>query len=177
MLAAWRGNAVNPLPYTIRRAQPTDVGRLLDLLLELQDHMEGANPHLWRMKLEARRAFRGRIAGRVMAAGACVLVADHREDGVVGLISGRIVANRRYTPSRAGIVDQAYVRPNHRRCGIGSRLVSELCLFFSTEGVTDISLRFVAGNREAASFWAALGFTPRIVTAGASLDAILTQLE
>jgi ribosomal protein S18 acetylase RimI-like enzyme len=172
-----RGDLMTVLAYTIRRAQPADVSCLLELRRELQDHMEGANPDLWRMTAEARGGLRSRIAGRLKDARACVLVAEHRDDGVVGLVSGRIVTNKRYTPSRAGIVDQAYVRPKHRRRGLGSRLVSELCRFFSAEGVTDITLRFVAGNEQAAGFWTALGFAPRIVIAGAGLDATRSRLD
>ncbi len=152
--------------YTLRAAREPDLNRLVELLLGLQDHVERSNADLWRMKPGARHNLKGQVVGRLKAADSCALVAEHDEDGVVGLIFGRIIVNNRYTPSRAGQIDQAFVRADHRRSGLGSRLVALLCRFFATEGAEDISLRYVVGNEEAAAFWSDLGFSPRIVTAG-----------
>jgi ribosomal protein S18 acetylase RimI-like enzyme len=162
--------------YVIRPAQASDLDRLVELLLALQDHVEAANPNLWRMKPEARGNLKGQIAGRLKADHGCALVAQHEEDGVIGVIFGRVVTNNRYVPSRAGQVDQAFVRTDHRRAGVGSRLLAELCLFFATEEVEDISLRYVAGNDEAAGFWSAVGFSPRIITGGANWQDVEAQL-
>jgi ribosomal protein S18 acetylase RimI-like enzyme len=163
--------------YTLRPARAADLERLVDLLLALQDHVESSNADLWRMKRDARHNLKGQIIGRLEAANSCALVAEHDEDGVVGLIFGRIVVNNRYTPSRAGQIDQAYVHRDHRRTGVGSRLVALLCAFFASEGVEDISLRYVFGNEEAAAFWSALGFTQRIVTAGVAREDLERKLR
>lgn len=162
--------------YTIRQAQAHDLDRLSELLQALQDHLEASNAHLWRLKPEARGNLKGQIAGRLTAPDCCALVAEHHEDGVVGLIFGRIIANNRYTPSRAGQVDQAFVHVDHRRAGVGTRLVAGLCRFFAIQEVEDISLRYVVGNAEAAAFWSALGFLPRIITSGASRETVESQL-
>lgn len=164
-------------PYVIRKAGSADLERLLELLLALQDHVEEANPALWRMTSRARDYLRHQISVRLQAPRSCVLVAEHRGDGVVGLIFGRVVTNSRYSPSRAGVVDQVYVRPDHRRRALGAQLVSELCTFFAAEPVTDVSLRLVSGNQEAAAFWAALGFSPRIITVGAGLETVQSRLR
>lgn len=163
-------------PYTIRQAQPSDLDRLAELLQALQDHLEASNAHLWRLKPDARKNLKGQIAGRLTAKDCCALVAEHHEDGVVGAIFGRIITNHRYTPSRAGQVDQAFVRADHRRAGVGTQLVARLCRFFAAEEAEDISLRFVVGNAEAAAFWSTLGFLPRITTSGASRETVETQL-
>ena len=68
------------------------------------------------------------------------------------------------------------MRTDHRRGGVGSCLVAELCRFFAAEGVRDISLRYVVGNEEASQFWAALGFAPRIVTTGAERRTVEKRL-
>ena len=164
-------------PYSLRPAQEADLDSLNELLLALQDRIEASNPDLWRMKPEARHNLKGQIRSRLNAANGCALVAEHDEDGVVGVIFGRIVVNKRYTPSRAGQIDQAFVRADHRRGGVGSRLVALLCGFFASEGVEDITLRYVAGNEEADRFWSALGFSPRIITAGAGRDALEHHLR
>jgi ribosomal protein S18 acetylase RimI-like enzyme len=162
--------------YTLRPARAADLERLVELLLALQDQIERSNPGLWRMKPDARHNLKGQIRGRLTAANSCALVAEHAEDGVVGVISGRIIVNNRYTPSRAGQIDQAFVRADHRRMGVGSRLVALLCDFFASEGVEDISLRYVVGNEEATAFWSALGFAPRIITAGSGREALEQRL-
>jgi GNAT superfamily N-acetyltransferase len=150
-----------------------------ELLLALQDHIEASNPDLWRMNPESRCNLKGQIAARLRAESSCALVAEHDGDGVVGVVFGRIISNKRYTPSQAGQIDQAFVRIDHRRGGVGSCLVAELCRFFAAEGVTDISLRYVVGNEEASRFWEELGFAPRIVTVGAerrTVEALLGQI-
>jgi GNAT superfamily N-acetyltransferase len=153
--------------YSLRPARAADLDRLIELLLALQDRIETSNPDLWRMKPEARHNLKGQIGARLEAANGCALVAEHEQDGIIGVIFGRIVVNNRYTPSRAGQIDQAFVHADHRRAGVGSRLVALLCRFFASEDVEDITLRYVVGNEEADAFWSALGFSPRIITAGA----------
>lgn len=148
----------------------------MQLLLALQKHVEACNPDLWRMRSDARRNLKGQIAGRLKAEDSCALVAEHDEDGVVGVIFGRIIVNKRYIPSRSGQVDQVFVCAEHRRCGIGSQLVAMLCRFFAAEDVDQLSLRYVQGNQGAVRFWTALGFSPRIVTAGAGRLTIEERL-
>lgn len=163
--------------YTLRPARATDLDRLVELLLALQDHVEGSNPNLWHMKPDARQNLRPQIAARLETGDGRALVAEHDQDGVIAVIFGRIVVNNRYTPSRAGQVDQAFVHADHRQMGVGSRLVALLCCFFATEGVEDVSLRYVAGNEEAEAFWTALGFAPRIVTAGVARQELERRLR
>jgi ribosomal protein S18 acetylase RimI-like enzyme len=161
--------------YTIRPARPADLDRLVDLMQALQEHLEAANPDLWR-KDDAQANLKGQLSARLTATNGCVLVAEHEEDGVVGAIFGRIVKNKRYIPSRAGMIDQAYVQEAHRRAGIASQLVVELCRFFAEQGVDDLSLRYVVGNEEAAAFWTNLGFAPRILTTGTTRTEVETRL-
>ena len=164
--------------YAIRPAQPSDLDHLVALHQELQDHLETSNLGLWRMTTASRGHFKRQLAARLQATNSCALVAEHESDGVVGMISGRIVTNSSYTPTRTGTVDQAFVRVDHRRKGVGSQLVAAMCDWFAVQGVEDLSLRYVHGNTEAAGFWTALGFTPRIVIVGAhrqTVESCLTQ--
>lgn len=154
--------------YVIRPAEVADLDRSVELLLDLQDLVEGSAPTLWRMTAKARDDLKGQVSARLSATSSCALVAEHHKDGIVGVIFGRIIVNNRYTPSRAGQIDQAFVSAVHRRKGIGSQLVAALCRFFAAEGVEDIIVRYAAGNVEANAFWSALGFLPRITVAGAS---------
>jgi GNAT superfamily N-acetyltransferase len=121
-----RSDFTEPSEYAIRPARIADLDRLEQLLLLLQDHLEAANPDLWRMTGAARTQLRGQIRARLTAPGSCAIVAEHSADGVVGMIFGRVATNERYAPARAGIVDQVFVHEAHRRAGVGSRLVAEL---------------------------------------------------
>lgn len=163
--------------YAIRRANKADLDRLVELLSDLQDHIETANADLWKQNPDSRRQLKNTLAARIQAAGSCALVAEHVSDGVVGVISGRVLTNKRYTPSRSGSVDQVFVQPDHRGRGVGSLLVAELCGFFASEGIGALSLRYVVGNDQAAGFWQALGFQPRIITAGAERQAVQAHLQ
>lgn len=166
--------------YTIRAAEAADLDRVCELVLALQDHLESANPDLWRMKPEVRENLKGQIAARLNATRSCALVAEHGEDGVVGVIFGRIITNHRYTPSQAGQVDQVFVHIDHRRAGLASRLMDGLCQFFAAHQVDEITLRYAEKNEEAARFWVALGFRPRIIVTGASrqtVEAALTRRQ
>jgi GNAT superfamily N-acetyltransferase len=165
------------LEYRVRLARAADSDRLVELLRALQDHVEASNPTIWQMTAEARRNLPGQIASRLRAENACALVAEHQQDGIVGMVFGRVATNNRYEPSRTGLVDQVYVVPDHRGKDVGRRLVGELCRFFAGEGIEDVSLRYVVGNAEAAAFWSALGFQPRIITAGASRQQVEETLS
>lgn len=162
--------------YTIRPAREADLDRVTELALALQDHLEACNPGLWQMTELTRANLKGQLAGRLQAPNARALVAEHEQDGVVGVIFGRVAANKSYVPGRAGLVDQAFVRADHRRSGVGTALVAELCQFFAQEGVEALSLRYVIGNDEAAGFWTTLGFAPLIVTTGASRQAVEARI-
>lgn len=166
--------------YQIRTATVRDLDRLTELVLALQDHVEDANPTLWQMTEEGRHNLKGQIRGRLTAQDARVLVAEHPQHGVVGVLFGRLVVNNRYTPPQAGQIDQAFVHPDHRRRGVGALLVAGICGFFAEQGVDDLTLRYAIGNDEAMAFWQSLGFAPRIVVAGAdrrAVEARLTQTQ
>ena len=162
--------------YHIRPACVADLDRVAQLQLGLQDHLETSNPDVWRMKPEAREQIRGQLSSRLGAQDACALVAEHASDGLVGFIFGRVVTNKRYTPTRTGTVDQVFVAERHRRTGVGTRLVAELCRFFGERGIEDLSLRYVIGNEAAAGFWERLGFAPRIAVVGATRQMVEERL-
>ena len=88
---------------------------MTELLHALQDHLETSNSDLWRMTDEARANLKGQVASRLRDPHVCALVAEHEQEGIVGVIFGRVVTNKRYTPAQAGQIDQAFVCENHRR--------------------------------------------------------------
>jgi GNAT superfamily N-acetyltransferase len=145
-------------------------------MVALQEHVQEANPELWQMSAQGRTQLKSQIQSRLTAENACALVAEHESAGVVGAIFGRVTTSNRYVPSRAGAIDQAFVDEEHRRTGVGFRLVAELCHYFATQGVEHLTLRYVVGNDEATGFWDSLDFEPRILTVGASRSQVEAKL-
>jgi ribosomal protein S18 acetylase RimI-like enzyme len=87
------------------------------------------------------------------------------------------VSRETYTPRTVGHIYTIYVEPAHRRRGIGSGLVRELCRYFRERGVDEVNLMYVLGNEEAEEFWRTLGLTPVIQTANTSLEALEEKLK
>jgi len=56
-----------------------------------------------------------------------------------------------------------YVDPAFRGRGIASAIVAELAAFGASRGLEWLVLRVFAPNKEAAAFWARLGFRPRLL--------------
>jgi GNAT superfamily N-acetyltransferase len=69
-----------------------------------------------------------------------------------------------YTPSaelgRVMTVNDFFVRPNHRRKGVGRQLVKQLTKECKRMKIDEIGLEVLHGNKTAASFWEAVGFEP-----------------
>jgi hypothetical protein len=65
------------IPYNVRPAQPADLDPLVDLLLDLQEHVETANTELWRMTAKARGNLKGQLSARLGASRSYALVAEH----------------------------------------------------------------------------------------------------
>lgn len=153
--------------YEIRRARESDLDRLIELLAALQKHLEERNPRVWRESPGDRERARDRLAKRLSDPKACVIVAVSDEGAIIGLAVGSILSQERYVPDVSAYIETAFVEEPYRRGGVGYRLITELCRFFESHDVEEVSLRYIVGNSEAEQFWAKLGFEPIIVTSTA----------
>ena len=97
-----------------------------------------------------------------------VVVAVKNGD-LVGFTYGRVLRRTTEIPNIVGSLLGIYVREQCRRRGVGSRLVEELCAFFTAQSVEEVTLRYVVGNKGAERFWGSLGFKPTIMTANTTL--------
>jgi len=95
----------------------------------------------------------------------------------MGMGMGRKFVNDDFIPGVTGRVDDIWIEPEHRRQGLGSRMVSELIRFFESEGIRALTLDYARGNREAAAFWLGLGFEPVAVLANADLKDVKSRLS
>jgi ribosomal protein S18 acetylase RimI-like enzyme len=85
------------------------------------------------------------------------------EDGgvVVGMAAGHIHRPSTFSDQRAVELSSVYVRPSHRRQGLGRMLSAEVARFARDCGVQRVTLRTFAQNQEAVEAWIRMGFEPR----------------
>jgi ribosomal protein S18 acetylase RimI-like enzyme len=155
----------------VRRATCSDVKKLTELRILLQQHCEESNRLIWRITAEGKTLLREKVENELADNKRHVLVAEMNGE-IVGFIQGEIERRTDYLPGTVGSISTAYVVGKFRRTGVGRILVKHLSEFFSSEGVEDVTLRYIIGNEEAERFWQKLGFQPVITTAKMVLEKL-----
>jgi ribosomal protein S18 acetylase RimI-like enzyme len=148
---------------TIRRAASSDVERIVELRLLSQEHAEKSNALIWRMTEEGKQLIRQKVETDLADSNVLVLLAE--ADGeIIGYVQGEVTSRSDHMPRIVGQVSLMYVVKQFRRKGVGRHLVKELCKFFDSNKVEDLTVRYIIGNKEAEGFWRKLGFEPIIIT-------------
>jgi GNAT superfamily N-acetyltransferase len=135
----------------------------------LQQTMERENPALWPMTEERTLALPEFFANCVQDPDVRVLVAS-TEGKIVATITGRVGQGR--DVAAFGLVDDAWVDPEHRGRGLCRLLLSTLIEFFRERDLSKLQLGYIHGG-EAGAVWQRLGFSPVVVTANAALTALV----
>jgi GNAT superfamily N-acetyltransferase len=137
--------------------------RIVGLRLLSQEHAERSNPRIWRMTDEGKKLLKQKVENDLADSNIHVLLAE--ADGeIIGYVQGEVTHRSDYVPRTVGHVSLMYVVKQFRRKGVGRRLVKELCRFFNSNNVEDLTVRYIVGNEEAEGFWRKLGFEPIIAT-------------
>ena len=156
---------------SIRKATPSDIDKLAQLRLLLQQHCEESNPMIWHMTKEGKTILKQRVQNELSTNNSHVLIAEMNGE-IIGSAHGEITHRTDYTPKTVGSISTVYVVREFRKRGVGALLVKQLCELFDAEGVEDVTLRYIIGNKEAEAFWRKLGFKPIITTAKTSLKEL-----
>ena len=156
---------------SIRKATPSDIDKLVQLRLLLQQHCEESNPMIWHMTEEGKTILKQRVQNELSTNNSHVLIAEMNGE-IIGSAHGEITRRTDYTPKTVGSMSTVYVVREFRKRGVGALLVKQLCELFDVEGVEDVTLRYIIGNKEAEAFWRKLGFKPIITTAKTSLKEL-----
>lgn len=160
----------------IRRANDSDAEQLAELRLLLQQHAEESNHSIWRITEEGKKLLKQKVENDLANCNSLFLVAE--TDGkIIGFVHGEVTHRTDYLPRSIGSISTAYVTRKFRRRGVGARLIEELCMFFNSKGVEDVTLRYVIGNKEAEAFWKKLGFKPVITSAKTRLRELKSILS
>jgi GNAT superfamily N-acetyltransferase len=160
----------------IRRASDSDAEQLAELRLLLQQHAEESNHSIWRITEEGKRFLKQKVENDLASSSGLVLVAE-MDGKVIGFVHGEVAHRTDYLPRSVGSISTTYVTKKFRRRGVGARLIVGLCMFFNSEGVEDVTVRYVIGNKEAEAFWKKLGFKPVITSAKTNLTELKSILS
>jgi ribosomal protein S18 acetylase RimI-like enzyme len=161
---------------TIRKAASSDVEIIVVLRLLLQEHAEKSNPLIWRITEEGKRLLKQTVENELLNGNIEVLVAE-ADDKIIGFVQGEVTRRSDHMPRIVGQISLMYVVKQFRRKGVGTRLMKELCKFFSSSKVKDLTVRYIIGNKEAEEFWKKLGFKSILSTSGISPKELDFKLE
>jgi len=162
----------------VRRARTSDLEKLVELRIRVQEHMEASSSRVWRITEEGKRNLRKTLEESLSKKDGLMLVAE-KDNDLMGFIYGEVTHRPDYLPPGTGQISLLYVKEDFRRHGLGSTLVKELCRFFRNENIDEVTLRYVLGNIEGERFWSSLGFKPVLVTVSRplrELEQTLNQL-
>jgi len=131
---------------TVGEATASDREDIEKLIAEYHSY-EGLMPIIERIAWAVDQQLRGESPGLLLLA---------RDEGIVG------VALAVYTPSaelgRVMTVNDFFVRPDHRRKGVGRELAKRRVEECRRMKIDEIGLEVLMGNKTAAGFWKSIGF-------------------
>ena len=160
----------------VRKATTADQEKIVKLRIALQHHVEQSNPIIWRITKAGQKELAQQVHRMITDDASLVMVAEHNTH-IVGFANARILHRTDYEPHTVGFITMIFIEKSHRRHGIGTQLINELCKYFEAENTQNITLRYVLGNQEAEAFWHHLRFNPIIHTAYTDLETLKKHVK
>ncbi|QIO23278.1 GNAT family N-acetyltransferase [Haloarcula sp. JP-L23] len=139
----------------ITLATAADVDAVVDQWVALARDQQTYGSHL--LASENRTAIREAVLQRVVADE--LLVARDGET-LVGFVMVSMERGRYEQRCTRGLIENIYVRPDYRREGIGSELLSAGEKALAENGATAVALEVMAANESARRFYADHGYAP-----------------
>ena len=141
----------------IRRATIADLDTIIELRLALLREY-GDHPIYGRLHPEAETRARPVFLQQVQAADQAIFLAAHdgRIAGIARCVDSK--GSPLLMPDRYCYVTSVYVRPEHRRQGVLSRLMGEIERWAMQRGLTEMRLHNSTLNAATRSAWDQLGF-------------------
>lgn len=142
----------------LRRARRDDLDALVALWLALCEHHAELSP-LFRLGPEAAAELRRLLADQLGDRDQACFVTDAPEGGIAGFCTVRVDRAPPILddPFRAEILD-LFVRPAHRRAGLGDALVEAALGWVRARGIRRVEVRVLTRNAVGQRFWRARGF-------------------
>ena len=150
---------------SVELASRADVDAIVDAWVALASDQRAHGSHL--LAEENRSTVREHVTHHVV--GDRIFVA--RTDGsVIGFVQfSTEVGSYRLDVDR-GVVETIYVHPDHRDCGVGSRLLDRAERALAADGISVVSLEVMAGNTAARAFYENREYHVHRVTMEKALD-------
>jgi len=143
---------------TIRPAVVHDADEIASLILRLK-RLNGEFDPLLKVREDALENAKRYVQDVVKEGKQLLLVAD--EGGKpVGVINAVLRERSFYEPRWEGAILDFYILPEHRRGGLGRKMLEEAIKEMKARGAQIITAEFPAQNKIASSFYDALGFRP-----------------
>lgn len=135
-----------------------DADRLADLWVELARDQRAHGSHL--QPQANREAVREGLARHVITGGLLVARVD---DEIAGFVQFAPEGGSYKQDVERGVIENLYVRPEHRGEGIGSELLERAEQELFDAGADRVSLEVLASNEAARRFYARHGYDPHRV--------------
>lgn len=149
----------------IRPATRAETDAIVELWVDLANDQRSYGSHL--LAEDNRLRIRESIVQRIL--GETVLVASVDET-IAGFVMFTVQQGRYRQDVTQGVIENIYVRPEHRRTGIGSGLLSRAEAQLHREGVERISLEVMADNEAARRFYRTYGYAPHRIELEKSVE-------
>jgi len=153
----------------LRRARESDLPACMEMFAELNDLQRS-----WRVfppRAGQVRDMEHHYRAALDDPDAVLLIAED-EGEVVGMAAGNVHRPSTVSDHLAVEISSVYVRPGHRRRGLGKALAAEVARFARQRGVDRITLKTFAQNVDALEAWRRMGFDPRMVQMTAAVDRL-----
>lgn len=162
----------------IREFRDSDRGDLDKMQFELQKYfseIDQTRESLPYKNIDAAHQYIQKMLDDVTNMNGKVFVAEESEE-IVGFVQGVIIEHKKgedeirdlsHNLSREGWIGLFYVQPEHRRKGIGQKLLDEMKKYFKSQNCTDIRLLVLLNNTHAIEVYKKNGFV------GHNLEMIL----
>lgn len=153
-----------------RRSDLPDVGHLWELLVDYHRQLDVDLPQAAR---DGSQRYIIRLEYGLDRSDTCVFVAV-RDEQVVGYVYGTIIdlLPEMFERETAGMIADIFVHPDHRRRGIGERLVQAMRDWFALREVDHYEWYVAAQNKAGISFWqAATGARPLMIRMRAAVPS------
>ena len=158
----------------IREYQEKDFEQISQLYFELHQYFAqidalGETPAF--NKIEPAREYMRQMVEDAHKMAGKIYVAEESAQ-LIGFAQGVIIEHKAgedkiydltHKPSKAGWIGLLYVAPEHRKQGIGQKLVDAMKEYYRSQGCTSVRLFALADNKLALNFYHKNGFLPHDV--------------
>ena len=144
---------------TIRAGQVADLGTLISMWKQLDDHVinETKNNYL-RQRDDSYISEIKNTLGELLDGRNTIILVAERDGDIIGFITAHIETLPWFKPS-TGLLGSCWVNEKERDCGVGRQLVNHAESWLKKRKVINIQVCWDSGNKVANGFWTKNGYS------------------